>query len=147
MIVSTTEIGNKLYALLAKTKDTEKGYTIAASKVHNSNLQHFFKQKARERHEFGYELQGELLFLGHVFKNNNINYQWIDMTTIFESNDEEEIFEQAIFVEKTILQEYNSILNEMKVPQTTLLLLQYQKDKIDSGFSPIKSIEKWQSIY
>lgn len=143
MMVPTIDISEKLHLLLKKTQETENGFKMAAQKVTNASLQLFFKDKAAERYMFIYELQYELTSLGKPSPKDHTSYNsWIDINTMFDSTDENEIMEQAIFIEKAMLREYNEILQGTKIPYTTHLLLEHQKNKIDKGFSPIESIEQ-----
>lgn len=146
MATYTEQVGNKLNNLLEKTYDAEKGFKKAAENVENNSLKSYFNQKAQERYEFGHELKGELKsFNQDVDKGGSLvgdaHRAWMDVKKIFTSNNEESMLKEAIRGEKSSVEEYNDVLNEISLPLSTKNVLEKQKTTIENGLSNIKSLE------
>jgi len=146
MATYTEQVANKLNNLLEKTYDAEKGFKKAAENVENNSLKSYFNQKAQERYEFGHELKGELKsFNQDVDKGGSLvgdaHRAWMDVKKIFTSNNEESMLKEAIRGEKSSVEEYNDVLNEISLPLSTKNVLEKQKTTIENGLSNIKSLE------
>ena len=142
----TEEVGKKLNDLLAKTYDAEKGFKKAAENVEHSALKSYFNQKAQERYNFGHELKSEIKsFNEDVDKGGSLTGQahraWMDVKSLFSSDDEESMLEEAIRGEKSAIEEYQDVLNETTLPTSTKSLLSSQKSTIENGLSNIKTLE------
>lgn len=146
MATYTEQVGNKLNNLLEKTYDAEKGFKKAAENVENNSLKSYFNQKAQERYEFGHELKGEIKsFNQDVDKGGSLvgdaHRAWMDVKKIFSSDNEESMLEEAIRGEKSSVEEYNEVLNEISLPLSTKNVLEKQKTTIENGLSNIKTLE------
>ncbi|MBR9846916.1 MAG: PA2169 family four-helix-bundle protein [Algicola sp.] len=142
----TEEVGKKLNDLLEKTYDAEKGFKKAAENVEHSALKSYFNQKAQERYNFGHELKSEIKsFNEDVDKGGSLTGQahraWMDVKSLFSSDDEESMLEEAIRGEKSAIEEYQDVLKETSLPTSTKSLLSSQKSTIENGLSNIKSLE------
>ncbi len=139
-------IGNKLNNLLEKTYDAENGFKKAAEKTNNNFLKGYFDKKANERHNFGQELKAEIRAYGQEVETGEsitakAHRTWIDVKTLFATNNEEAILEEAIRGEKAATKEYAEVLNETTLPPSTLQVLSKQKKAIDLGITNIKTLE------
>jgi len=146
MSTYTEEIGNKLNDLLEKTYDAEKGFKKAADNIDNTALKTYFKQKAKERYDFGHELKSELkAFNQDIDKGGSItgaaHRTWMDVKALFSSENEESMLEEAIRGEKSAIDEYSDVINETSLPTSTKSILESQKNKIQNGLSRIKTLE------
>lgn len=146
MSTYTEEVGNKLNGLLEKTYDAEKGFKKAAENVDHSALKNYFNSKAQERYNFGHELKEELKSFGQeVDKGGSMagtaHRAWMDVKSLFSSDDEESMLEEAIRGEKSAIEEYQDVLNETSLPSSTQRLLSAQKNQIESGLSKIRTLE------
>ena len=142
----TEHVGEKLNDLLEKTYDAEKGFKKAAEHVDNAALKSYFKQKAEERYDFGHELKSELRgFNQDIDKGGSIagsaHRTWMDIKALFSSENEESMLEEAIRGEKSAIDEYCEVINEMSLPIRTKSILESQKNKIENGLSRIKTLE------
>jgi uncharacterized protein (TIGR02284 family) len=146
MSTYTEKIGNKLNELLEKTYDAEKGFKKAAENVDDGHLKRYFERKAQERYDFGHALKTEIKQFGQeVDKGDSLtgkaHRSWMDIKSLFSSDEEEAMLEEAQKGEKTAIEDYNDILGDQNLPASTETLLKQQRDQIQSGLGKIKSLE------
>lgn len=142
----TEKIGSKLNELLEKNYDAEKGYKKAAENTENSSLKNFFQRKAQERYNFGHEIKSELQTFGEEPDKGgsftgSMHRTWMDVKAIFSSDNEEAMLEEAIRGEKASVEEYEDVLNEMSLPDSTKNVLLNQKNTICNDLNNIKRLE------
>ncbi len=141
------EISNKLNNLLVKNYDAEKGYLNAMENVDSPNLKMFFKRRATERSQFAKELRTEILQYGELPEDSGslkgtAHRNWMSLKSIFSSNDEEAILEEAIRGEKTSLDEYKDVLKDRALPPSIDSLLAKHKNAIQSAINTEKVHEE-----
>ncbi|GAL68374.1 ferritin-like domain-containing protein [Jejuia pallidilutea] len=146
MSTYTENLSGKLNDLLEKTYDAEKGFKKAAENVDNPSLKNYFKQKADERYNFGHDLKNEIVSFGeNVDKGGSatgsVHRTWMDVKALFSFDNEESMLEEAIRGEKAAISEYEDIINDKSVPESTKSLLISQKNQIENGLSKIKVLE------
>ena len=137
------KISNKLNELLVKNYDAEKGYLNAIDNVENDKLKMFFKRRASERSEFAKELRTEILRYGELPEDSGsfkgtMHRNWMSLKSLFSSNNEEAILEEAIRGEEASLEEYNEILKDRTLPPTIDSLLTKQKSAIQASINTEK---------
>ena len=71
----------------------------------------------------------------------SIHRVWMDVKALFSAEDEESMLEEAIRGEKAAISEYEEIINDKSVPESTRFLLVSQKKQIENGLSKIKVLE------
>lgn len=143
----TEKISNKLNELLVKNHDAEKGYINAAENVDSSTLKIFFKRRATERSEFAKEIRTEILRYGEDPKDSGsfkgtVHRNWMSLKSLFSSNDEEAILEEAIRGEEASLEEYNEILEDKTLPPSIDNMLIKQRDAIQAAINTEKVHEE-----
>ncbi len=136
----TEKISNKLNELLEKNYDAEKGYLNSAENVESSNLKIFFKNRASERSQFAKELRTEILSYGQIPEDDGsfkgaIHRNWMSLKSLFSTNDEEAILEEALRGEKASLEEYKEILKEDAFAPSTRKMLEQQQQKIQAAIN------------
>lgn len=136
------KVSNKLNELLEKNYDAEKGYLNAADSVDSKRLKIFFKNRASERSEFAKNLRTEILSYGQIPEDDGsfkgaMHRNWMSLKSLFSSNDEEAILEEAIRGEKASIEEYNEILKDNEFAPSTEKLLDTQKIKIQSAINSL----------
>jgi len=136
----TEKISNKLNVLLEKNYDAEKGYLNAAENVDSPKLKIFFKNRASERSLFAKELRTEILVHGQLPEDSGslkgtMHRNWMTLKSLFSSNDEIAILEEAIRGEKANLEEYKEILLEDVFAPSTKKMLEEQQQKIQSAIN------------
>lgn len=146
MSTYTEKISGKLNDLLEKTYDAEKGFKKAAENVKNPALQSYFKQKADERYSFGHDLKAEIKSFGEdVDKGGSatgaVHRTWMDVKALFSADNEESMLEEAIRGEKSAISEYEDVISDASLPNSTKSILLAQKRQIENGLSKIKSLE------
>ena len=137
------KISNKLNELLVKNYDAEKGYLNAIDNIDNDRLKMFFKRRASERSEFAKELRTEILRYGEIPENSGsfkgaAHRNWMSLKSMFSSNNEEAILEEAIRGEEASLKIYNEILEDRNLPPTIDSLLTKQKTAIQASINTEK---------
>jgi uncharacterized protein (TIGR02284 family) len=142
----TEEVGQKLNELLEKTYDAEKGFKNAAENIENTALKNYFKSKAQERYNFGHDLKDEIKsYNQEIDKGGSItgtaHRAWMDIKAMLSLDNEESMLEESIRGEKTAVKEYEEVLNEIHLPNSTKSLLETQKNKIEFGLENIKTLE------
>lgn len=142
----TDKLGNKLNDLLEKTYDAEKGFKKAAENAKHAGLQSYFSNKAQERYNFGHQLKSELRNFGQEpDKGGSVagaaHRTWMEVKSWFSADDDESMLEEAIRGEKASVDEYQEVLNETALPNTTKQLLESQKNSIQQGLFNIKRLE------
>ena len=138
----TEKISNKLNELLEKNYDAEKGYLNAAENVESSRLKIFFKNRASERSEFAKNLRTEILSYGQIPEDSGtfkgtMHRNWMSLKSLFSSNDEEAILEEAIRGEKTSYNEYTEILEEDAFAPSTRKMLERQRQQIQAAINSL----------
>ncbi|MGJ8759086.1 MULTISPECIES: PA2169 family four-helix-bundle protein [unclassified Polaribacter] len=136
----TEKISNKLNELLEKNYDAEKGYLNAAENVESPKLKIFFKNRASERSQFAKELRTEILVHGQIPEDDGsfkgtMHRNWMTLKSLFSSNDEEAILEEAIRGEKANLEEYKEILLDDVFAPSTKKMLEEQQQKIQAAIN------------
>ncbi|QTD38984.1 PA2169 family four-helix-bundle protein [Polaribacter batillariae] len=139
----TEKVSNKLNELLEKNYDAEKGYLNSADNVDSSKLKIFFKNRASERSMFAKELRTEILSYGQIPEDNGsfkgtMHRNWMSLKSLFSSNDEEAILEEALRGEKASLEEYDEILKEDSFAPSTRKMLENQRQQIQAAINSLK---------
>lgn len=139
----TEEVGAKLNTLLEKTFDAEKGFLKAAENSEHINLKTFFANKSKERYDFGYELKEEIRKFGESIEKGGSNTgtvhrAWMDIKSVFSFDNDKAMLEEALKVEKSAINEYEEVLENVGLPPTTTDILTKQKNIIIAN---IKTIE------
>ncbi|APZ46308.1 hypothetical protein BW723_08355 [Polaribacter reichenbachii] len=138
----TEKISNKLNELLEKNYDAEKGYLNAAENVDSSRLKIFFKNRASERSEFAKNLRTEILSYGQIPEESGtfqgtMHRNWMSLKSLFSSNDEEAILEEAIRGEQASYDEYSEILKDDAFAPSTRKMLETQRQQIQSAINSL----------
>ncbi|WP_166385864.1 MULTISPECIES: ferritin-like domain-containing protein [unclassified Polaribacter] len=136
----TEKISNKLNELLEKNYDAEKGYLNAAENVESAKLKIFFKNRASERSLFAKDIRTEILLHGQIPEENGsfkgtMHRNWMTLKSLFSSNDEEAILEEALRGERANLDEYKEILLEDVFAPSTKKMLEEQQQKIQAAIN------------
>lgn len=136
------KVSNQLNELLEKNYDAEKGYLNAAENVESTRLKIFFKNRASERSEFAKNLRTEILSYGQIPEDNGtftgaMHRNWMSLKSLFTSNDEEAILEEALRGEKASFDEYCEILKDNEFAPSTEKMLDRQKIKIQSAINSL----------
>ena len=144
------KISNKLNELLVKNYDAEKGYLNAIDNVEGKRLKMFFKRRASERSQFAKELRTEILRYGEDPKDSGslkgtVHRNWMSLKSLFSSNNEEAILEEAIKGEEASLELYNELLEERSLPPSIDSLLIKHKNAIQAAINTEKVHEEMVS--
>lgn len=144
----TEKVGDRLNTLLTKSYDAEAGYKKAAEKVENGGLKNFFKKRAQDRYNFGHEIKQEVRSFGQEVDQGtsftaDAHRAWMDVKSALTSDTDEAVLEEAIRGEKASVEEYNEILAETSLPNSTRVLLEKQRNNIQNALNEVKILEEW----
>ena len=136
------KVSNQLNELLEKNYDAEKGYLNAAENVDSTRLKIFFKNRASERSDFAKNLRIQILSYGQIPEDSgtftgSMHRNWMSLKSLFSSNDEKAILEEAIRGEKANFHEYCEILKDNEFAPSTEKMLDRQKIKIQSAINSL----------
>jgi uncharacterized protein (TIGR02284 family) len=142
----TEKIANKLNILLEKNYDAEAGYIAAKDNVTDSNLKNFFKNRATNRYDFGHEIKEEIRSFGEepnkgTSIKGDAHRVWMNLKSTFSKNNEEAILEEAIRGERKALEDYNEILEDKDIPQSTKEILEKHRDKVQLSLRQVTTME------
>lgn len=143
----TEKISKSLNELLIKNYDAEKGYKNAAENVESHTLKQFFKRMSNERSEFARELKMEITRYDEEPKDSGsfkglAHRNWMDLKSLFSSNNEEAIMEEVIRGEEKSLDAYYDILRDRNLPASIDALLFKQKRAIQATINSVKVQEE-----
>lgn len=132
------EILDQLNRLLTISHDSEEGYQEAAKNVKESELQSLLTKQAQQRGEFATELDREIRALGGdpdggTSFTADLHRAWINLKTVFTSDDNKATVEECQRGDKEALDTYNNVLQETDLAASTRELLLRQKESIDSA--------------
>jgi len=134
------DILDQLNRLLTISHDAEEGYQEAAKNAKGSELQSLFTKQAQQRGEFGTELDREIRALGGEPDGGtsvaaDLHRAWINLKSVFSSNDDKATVEECQRGDKEALDTYNNVLQETDLAASTREVLLRQKQAIDTAHS------------
>ncbi len=144
----TEKISNKLNQLLSKSYDAAKGYKKAVENVNDTDIKMFLKNMSGQRERFATDLRQEILSYGELPEDSGsvagaAHRAWMDLRSLFSSNDEQAILKECIRGEKAAIEEYNDILKDSDVlPPTTVAMLTRHRDYIQQAINNVKVLEE-----
>lgn len=143
---SRNERIKSLQELLEKNYDAEKGYKKVMEEADNPNLKDFLKQQAVMRNRFATEIHTALRALNAEPKEKgsaagDLHRAWIDIKTLFSSNDDEAVLEECLRGEKASLKEYEEKLKKTPFSPETKAVLEKHLQKIQTTVSEINHLE------
>ncbi len=144
----TEKITKQLNNLLEKNYDAEKGYETAADNVDSIDLKNYFKDRAKERYDFGHELKNEIKLYGETPEKGtsftaDAHRVWMNFRTALSSNDEDAILKETIRGEESFVEEYNEILEISSLPESTRRLILKQRS---IAISALEDVKKFESV-
>lgn len=142
----TEKIGDHLNNILKKNIDAQKGFEKEVENTKSGNLKSYFRDRSQERGQFVSDLRSELTHYGEKYKESgtaaaSVHRGWMDFKSMFSSDDEESMLEEAIRGEEKALKEYDQALEPNEVPETTATLLRRQRETIQSGLAKLRGME------
>tara|TARA_R110002020_G_scaffold427944_2_gene637349 strand:+ start:3015 stop:3476 length:462 start_codon:yes stop_codon:yes gene_type:complete len=140
------ELESSLNALLEKNRDAEKGFKKAADHTEHVNLKNYFMSKSRQRRDYANQLKSEIATYGEKPDDSSsftgaAHRAWMDVKALFSFDDEESMLEEAIRGEEAAVEEYDKIIYNKDLPQSTKSLLSKHVNEIRSGLAKIRSLE------
>ncbi len=143
---NSNKIVSKLNELLEKNYDAEAGYKKAAEDIENSQLQTFLENHSKLRYDFGHELKAEIQSLGGKPEKGtsltaDLHRKWIDLKSSIAGNNDKAVIEECERGEKAALEDYQDVLSDTELPNTTREVVKKQHDRIQSALLKIKDLE------
>lgn len=142
----TEKIAAKLNSLMEKNRDAEKGFAKAADKSKAKSLAEWFNDRSVDRKVFNEDLKVEIASFGQDFDESgsltgDLHRTWMDLKTLFSTDNDEAMLKEAIRGEKAALDEYNEVLGEISLPSSTEMVLNAQLAKIEQGLGFLRNLE------
>ncbi|HET7360332.1 MAG TPA: PA2169 family four-helix-bundle protein [Salinimicrobium sp.] len=142
----------KLNELLEKSYDAKKGYTEAIDDIKDPALQNYFREKAAKRTAFAGELSNEIRTLGGEPKTSgstagNLHRVWMDLKSSISGNSEEAILKECIRGDKKSLENYNEVLENEHVAESSKTIVRKEKTNIEETLARIKTMEDVRENY
>lgn len=143
----TENVASKLNELLEKNYDAEAGYKQAAEQVSNPKLKSFFQEQAQARYDFGHQLKSEIKSFGQEPDKGtslaaDVHRTWINIKSTLAGNNEEAVLEECIRGEEEFIEDYNEILNETDLPNSTEAIVREQKNQVQQALNKVRSMEE-----
>lgn len=116
--------------IIQKNEDAWQGYKKAAEHVESRALMRYFSRKAEERNAFNANLRNTIRGYHKDFDTDGsilgtVHRGWMDLKSLFSSNNEEAMLEESIRGDKAALEEYDDVLEEaLPIDVRDLLLSQ-----------------------
>ena len=144
--MKTKIIASVLSELLRKNYDAEMGFKKVAEHADSVLLKNFFINKSKEHYNFSNELKIEIKsYNKNVDETGGLvgaaHLVWIDTKSLFSSNKDESMLEEAVKGESAALNDYMNILEAHDLPSATKALLLKQKNRIQGTLAEIKKFE------
>lgn len=141
----TEKVAERLNELIEKNIDATKGFDKAAENASSSELKNYFSTKSEERQNFATQLKTIVGITGEEIEDSGsltgtAHRTWMDIKSLFSSDNDESMLEEAITGEKAAVDEYKEILEE-PLPLGAKEVLQRQLARIESGLNRIKVLE------
>jgi uncharacterized protein (TIGR02284 family) len=135
-----------LNLLLVRSYDAEKGYKKASEDVENVLLKNFLDKHSQQRYEFGHQLKAEVRNLGGEPQDGtsllgDIHRAWIDFRSALATKDELAVLDECERGEDTAIKNYEEVLADTTLPESTRTLLMKQRDLIAEAVQKIKTLK------
>lgn len=145
--MKTDNIISKLNKLLKRNYDAEQGYHKAAEHVKDPDLKRLFEIYSDQRYHFGHDLKGEIKKLGGDLDKgssfaSSVHRTWMDLKSAVTKDDTDAMLEECIRGEQTAVEDYQEVLNETNLPESTRIILHDHIAKIEESLYLIEELEK-----
>jgi uncharacterized protein (TIGR02284 family) len=140
------ETVSSLQELLKINYDSREGFKQVMLKSKNPALTNYLKERAALHSAFATELSNVLVSLNETPAESGttpgaIHRTWIDIKTTFTGNNAESILEECIRGEKSIVEDYETVLKDKIFAPDITDLLKNQLGYISSTLTEVKSLE------
>lgn len=142
-------IESNLKEIIKKNEDAIKGFKKAAQNVKDKDVVYFLEQRAENRDAFLRQLKNaspELELTDGEISGSTIGKAhriWMDVKTLFSSNNAEVILQEVVKGDKAAVEEYNEVLTETHVPARVKEILREQRDSIQNDIATSKILEAY----
>lgn len=138
---------NQMQDLLTINYDAEAGYKTAAEAVKAGALSDFFKVYSKQRYEFGHDIKNQLRNLGaEIHKGTSIGGDlhngWVKIKSFFTGKDEDAIITECLDLEKSVVKEYEEILNDKDLDENSKKMLQSHLTRINEAIGKIQELHQ-----
>lgn len=146
----TENVKENVKDVIERNIDACKGYEKAAEKVENHRLADAFRQQAAQRKNFALELESTAHVLGSDAVSKieegtfeaNLHRTWMDVKSVFSSDNEEAMVEECIRGEKESLDEYNELIKSGALSNELSSVVQKQRSTIQETIHNLQRIEE-----
>ena len=134
------EIAETLNDLLQKNIDAVEGYEKAYEEADDVMVKSFFQRRIQVRKQFVQDLREQILAYGQIpeddasFKST-MHRAWMDIKTLFTSNDSKVILEECIRGDEAALESYKEIVTRTDLPPTITEIITRHYQEIQSALN------------
>ncbi|MGB3465605.1 MAG: PA2169 family four-helix-bundle protein [Cyclobacteriaceae bacterium] len=141
------DIKSEIEQIIETNIDAAKGYEKAAEKLNDSELSTIFNRLAQQRKQFNEEIINELRPLGVTPETSGttkgyFHRTWMDVSTAFSGNKDEQIIDESITGESTSLERYDEIIKKEILPQPVQERVANQKSFIYGAIDQLKEFKQ-----
>jgi uncharacterized protein (TIGR02284 family) len=148
-IMLTENVKENLKDVIERNIDACKGYEKAAEKVENYQLAEKFRSQAAQRKKFAVELESAAHVLGPGSLDKieegsieaNLHRTWMDVKSIFSTDNEESMLEECIRGEKESLEEYDELIQSGLLTTELSTVVQKQRGTIQETIHDLQQLE------
>jgi uncharacterized protein (TIGR02284 family) len=133
--------------LLTRNYDAEKGYLEASHGSKNIAFRDWMKDMSEKRKQFGISLKGEIMSLGGKPDTGSsflagMHRYWIDFKTDYINDEVESIIDEIQFGEERAIEDYEKVLKNTTMLETTRTLLTKQLNQIKEDVKSLSELKK-----
>lgn len=144
-MIGNENVINGLNTLLTRNYDAAKGFKEAANGTNNTVFRNLLLNKSEVREGFIKNLEIEIKALrGQPDKGSSIlagmHRTWIDFKTDWIDDDVTAIIDEIQFGEERTIEDYEKVLSEEPLLDSTRTLLKHQIDAIKKSLSNLKKV-------
>lgn len=131
--------------LLTRNRDARKGYNEAANDVSDAKLRQWLFDNARKRSRMSDRLVSEIKLLGGKPNGSSsflgaVHRVWIDFKSSV-TGDDHVVLTECLRGEERALEDYNKVLDEVKLGIGTKLMLQDHRKDIEAALKSLRVLE------
>ena len=144
------DVRENIKDVIERNVDACKGYEKAAEKVNNHLLTDAFRQQAAQRKQFALELESTANVLGPDLADKiedgtfegSLHRTWMDIKSVFSSDNAESMVEECIRGEKESLDEYDELIRSGVLTSDLSNVVQKQRSTIQQNIQNLQRLEE-----
>lgn len=141
-----SKAANKLNELLQKNYEAEKGYRKAAENSENGLLKSLLESEASKRHDFGVQIEQEIVKLGGMTEKSTsteskVHRTWMDVKAALAPKTDNAIVKECERGDQVAIKDYEKVLKENELTASSRKLVQQQREEITDRYHEWKNFK------